>query len=94
MEASPGYHMLTQTDIVEFLLTHAKELEFVTGLSISTLGVVQTSVLAAPCNMKVMDVVKCMRNVSLTAVAIVDGLPDSSDGPKLVIVSIHVPFLG
>jgi len=93
MESSPGYHMLTQTDMVRFLLVHAKELEFVTGLSVSTLGLMQTSVFAAPSNMKVMDVVKCMRNVSLAAVAIVENSPDiSPDDPMLVIVSIPFSF--
>lgn len=86
MESSTGYHMLTQTDMVRFLLVHAKELEFVTGLSVSTLGLMQTSVFAAPSNMKVMDVVKCMRNVSLAAVAIVENSPDIiPDDPMLVI---------
>jgi CBS domain-containing protein len=94
MESSPGYHMLTQTDMVRFLLVHAKELEFVTGLSVSTLGLMQTSVFAAPSNMKVMDVVKCMCNVSLAAVAIVENSPDIiPDDPMLVIVSIPFSFL-
>ncbi len=94
MESSTGYHMLTQTDMVRFLLVHAKELEFVTGLSVSTLGLMQTSVFAAPSNMKVMDVVKCMRNVSLAAVAIVENSPDIiPDDPMLVIVSIPFSFL-
>jgi CBS domain-containing protein len=93
MESSPAYQMLTQTDMVRFLLVHAKDLEFVTGLSVSTLGLMQTSVFAAPSNMKVMDVVKCMRNVSLAAVAIVENSPDIiPDDPMLVIVSIPFSF--
>lgn len=75
-EASPGYHLFTQTDMVEFLCTHSKELGFTATTSVMELGAVQSTVYAAPSHMKVMDVVKCMRNTSLHAVAIVEPMGD------------------
>lgn len=91
-EASPGYHMLTQTDLVEYLHTHSKELDFMTNTSVSELGAVHSSVFAAPSCMKVMDVVKCMRNASLRAVAIVESTPDIDKEPMLAIVSIRANY--
>jgi CBS domain-containing protein len=76
MEASPGYHIFTQTDMVEFLYMHSKELDFMTNMSVLELGAVQSNVYAAPSCMKVMDVVKCMRKTSLQAVAIVESTGD------------------
>ena len=88
MEASPGYHIFTQTDMVEFLYMQSKELDFMTNTSVLELGAVQSNVYAAPSCMKVMDVVKCMRKASLQAVAIVESTGDLDNELALVIVSI------
>lgn len=87
-EASPGYHLFTQTDMVEFLCTHSKELGFTATTSVMELGAVQSTVYAAPSHMKVMDVVKCMRNTSLHAVAIVEPMGDYDTELALVMVSV------
>lgn len=87
-EASPGYHIFTQTDMVQFLYNHAKELDMMTNMSVGELGAVHTSVFAAPSWMKVMDVVKCMRNASLQAVAIVESTMETDEDSMLLIVSV------
>ncbi|KAJ7529971.1 hypothetical protein O6H91_15G082000 [Diphasiastrum complanatum] len=71
-ESSPGYHMMTQTDLVQYIQHHAKELKPIISSSVVELGALQHHVFAVPADMKVMDAVKCMRNASLNAVAIVE----------------------
>lgn len=88
MEASPGYHIFTQTDMVEFLYIHSKELDFMTNLSVLHLGAVQSNVYAAPSCMRVMDVVKCIRKTSLQAVAIVETTGELDNEQTLVMVSM------
>lgn len=83
-EASPGYHILTQTDVVEFLYAHYKELDFMTTTTVLELGAAQSNVYAAPSCMKVMDVVKCIRKSLLQAVAIVETTGDSDKEQTLV----------
>lgn len=93
METSPGYHIFTQTDMVEFLYMHSKELDFMTNMSVLELGAVQSTVYAAPSCMKVMDVVKCMRKISLQAVAIVESTGDLDKELALVMVSFFMFLL-
>lgn len=83
-ESSPGYWMLTQMDIVQFFKLHSNELQSFTSSSVGQLGAVNKGAFAVPAGMQVTDVVKCMRNASLNAVAIVDGLPDADEGPMLM----------
>lgn len=83
-EASPGYHIFTQTDLVEFLYQHSKELDYMTSTSVHALGAVHLDVYAVPSCMKVMDVVNCMRKASLQAVAIVEAVNELDNQLALV----------
>lgn len=85
-EMSPGYHMLSQTDVVRFLSEHNEALNSIlTSHSISDLGALQHSVFAIPASMTVINAAKCMRNAQLTAVAIVDPQEDANQDPTLII---------
>jgi CBS domain-containing protein len=84
MEASPGYHIFTQTDMVQFLYMQSKELDFMTSKSVLELGAVQPDVYAAPDCLRVMEVVKCIRNTSLQAVAIVETTSELDNNATLV----------
>lgn len=86
MEASPGYHIFTQTDMVQFLCMQSKELDFMASKSVLELGAVQPDVYAAPDCLRVMDVVKCIRNTSLQAVAIVETTSELDNNATLVMV--------
>lgn len=88
VEASPGYHIFTQTDMVEFLYMHSKQFDFMANKSVLDLGAVQSNVYAAPSCMKVMDVVNCLRKTSLQAVAIVETTGDLDNDQSLVMVSM------
>lgn len=83
-ESSPGYRMLTQMDIAQFFKLHSNELQSFTTSSVGQLGAVNKGAFAVPSGMQVTNVVKWMRNASLTAVAIVDGSPDNEKGPMLM----------
>lgn len=93
VEASPGYHIFTQTDMVEFLYMHSKQLDFMTNKSVLDLGAVQSNVYAAPSCMKVMDVVNCLRKTSLQAVAIVETTGDLDNEQSLIMVSTASLYL-
>uniref|UniRef100_A0A0D6R3W3 CBS domain-containing protein n=1 Tax=Araucaria cunninghamii TaxID=56994 RepID=A0A0D6R3W3_ARACU len=83
-ETSPGYRMLTQMDIVQFLKLHSNKLKSFMSTSVGQLGAVHSGVFAVPANMQVASAVKCMQNTSLNAVAIVEGSVDSQQGPMLI----------
>ncbi|XP_020242981.1 SNF1-related protein kinase regulatory subunit gamma-like PV42a [Asparagus officinalis] len=63
-EASPGYRMLTQMDVLAFLAEHANELKDVISSSVHDLGAVNDNVFAVTKNMKVIEAIKSMRLVS------------------------------
>eukprot|EP01018_Ginkgo_biloba_P015684 Gb_14240 [translate_table: standard] len=83
-ESSPGYRILTQMDIVQFLKLHGDEIKSISTSSVGQLGSVKKSIFAVPANMQVADAVKCMRNASLTAVAIIEASPPIEEGPMLI----------
>ena len=61
-----------------------------TKKSVSNLGVVHPTVFAAPTHMIVMDLVKCLRNQSLQAVPIVEGVKEDKEQEKqFIIVSAY-----
>lgn len=89
-EKSPGYHIFTQKDMVNFLYTHSKKLDIMTKKSVSDLGAVHPSIFATPTHMIVMDLVKCLRNQSLQAVPIVEGVKEDKEQEKqFIIVSAY-----
>ena len=95
--ASPGYGMLTQTDLIRFLHEliakfHSSSAHTTTGVwdlgsqSVESLRVVQSNIFGVPANMPLVDVLKCMSQGALTAVAILD-LRQQLIKPELVPVS-------
>ena len=101
IEASPGYRMLTQTDLVRFLQTEADRLRPIMSKSVASLGVFQSTIFGVPENMSLSDTMRCMTQASLAAVAIfpVSTSSDGSDDKQLVSVNIQrsilisMPFL-
>ncbi|KAH7434567.1 hypothetical protein KP509_06G023200 [Ceratopteris richardii] len=71
-EYSPGYRMLTQTDVIRFLHSKSEVLQPILSQNIEALGAVQTHVYGVPANMTLVDTMKCMTQASLSAVAILD----------------------
>lgn len=72
VEASPGYKMLTQMDVIRFLRESSNELKDILSSSIQKLGAVNENIFAITKNTKVNEAIKTMRAVSLTAVPVVD----------------------
>lgn len=88
VEASSGYHILTQTDILQFILDHVKLLEGFLSTSIVDIGAVKRSVFAVPHTMPVMNAFKCMASSLLPAVAIVQADPRSDTECALINVRL------
>ncbi|KAG6541200.1 hypothetical protein Mapa_017434 [Marchantia paleacea] len=83
-ESSSGYHMLTQTDVIQFIHDHAEEMNSVLRQTVSDIGAVRQSVFAVPHTMAVMTALKCMANTALPAVAIVEAVPDIDKEPMFI----------
>lgn len=92
-ESSSGYHMLTQTDVIQFIHDHADAMNSVLKQTVSDIGAVRQSVFAVPHTMAVMTALKCMANTALPAVAIVEAVPDIDKEPMFINVS-HAADLG
>jgi hypothetical protein len=75
VEASSGYHMVTQTDIIQFMLDHAKVLQGILSFGIADIGAVKRSVFAVPHTMPVLSALKCMAGSLLPALAVVQADP-------------------
>ena len=98
--ASPGYGMLTQTDLIRFvheLIANIHSLSANTtgdqdlgSQSVESLRVVQSNIFGVPANMPLVDVLKCMSQGALTAVAILD-IRQQLIKPELVPVSRAPP---
>lgn len=84
-ETSPGYRMLTQTDLVRFLRAESRNLQAIVSRSVESLGAVQSNVFGVPADMSVADTLKCMSMGSLTAVAIVEPVAEIDTTPMLAI---------
>lgn len=88
VEASPGYRMLTQMDVLAFLGEHVNEPKGVTSRSVHELGAVNENVFAVPKHTKVIDVIKSLRATSLSAVPIVEAVEPNGDA-QILQVSLH-----
>jgi CBS domain-containing protein len=78
VEASPGYKMLTQMDVIRFLRESSNELKDILSSSIQALGAINENIFAITKNTKVGEAIKTMRAVSLTAVPVVDADEEES----------------
>lgn len=72
VESAPGYKMLTQMDVIGFLRAHSAELKGILSRTVRELGAVNEAVFAVASRTKVIEAIKTMRAVSLTAVPVVD----------------------
>ncbi|XP_078157923.1 LOW QUALITY PROTEIN: SNF1-related protein kinase regulatory subunit gamma-like PV42a [Carex rostrata] len=74
VESSPGYKMLSQMDVIRFLQEQdsSNELKDILSSSIQALGAINENIFAITKNTKVIEAIKTMRAVSLTAVPVVD----------------------
>eukprot|EP00897_Mesotaenium_endlicherianum_P009078 jgi/Mesen1/8199/ME000442S07479 len=80
VETAPAYKMLTQSDVMRFLLARradlGAELAAVLAQGAAAAGAVHAAVLAVPASMRVIHAVRCMQQASVTAVAVVEPAPD------------------
>ncbi|KAG0470281.1 hypothetical protein HPP92_016981 [Vanilla planifolia] len=85
VEASPGYRMLTQMDVLSFLRENGSELKDVMSRSVGELNAVHENVFAVTNLVKVIDAVKSMRTLSLTAVPIVAAETGEAQGDEHIV---------
>ncbi|KAJ3695452.1 hypothetical protein LUZ60_000829 [Juncus effusus] len=72
VEASPGYKMLTQMDVLRFLQSSSSELKDILVSSVEELGAINENVFAVTESAKVIETIKSMRATALTAVPVVE----------------------
>ncbi|KAJ6850362.1 SNF1-related protein kinase regulatory subunit gamma-like PV42a [Iris pallida] len=84
VEASPGYRMLTQMDVLVFLREHADELKNILSCSIGQLGAVNENVFAVTKHTKVLEAIKAMRTAALNAVPVVEDTEMPGDNQILL----------
>ncbi|KAL3511901.1 hypothetical protein ACH5RR_024618 [Cinchona calisaya] len=72
VESASSYRMLTQMDLLKFLKAHEPQLRGVLSRSVKEAGGVSDVIFGVTDKAKVIDVIKCMRTASLTAVPILE----------------------
>jgi CBS domain-containing protein len=98
--SSPGYAMLTQTDLIRFLHEAMAFLARSAGYgsdslgsrSVESLGVVRSDVYGVPATMPLVDVLKCMSSRALTAVAVVDVQQNEELSRKAELIPVRNPY--
>lgn len=75
-EASPGYRMLTQMDVISFLREQNQELKGVLSHSVLELGAISEVIFSVSKHTKVMDTIRSMRAAGLSAVPVVEAPTD------------------
>lgn len=72
VEASPGYRMLTQMDVLGFLRRQSHELKDILSHNVAEVGAISETVFAVEKHAAVIDVIKAMRAAGLSAVPVVE----------------------
>lgn len=85
VESATSYQMLTQMDLLRFLMSHASELEGIISHSVGELGAANENVFAITERTKVIDAIKCMKAALLQAVPIVKSSVTHEEDPKQLI---------
>lgn len=85
VEFASSYQMLTQMDLLRFMMNHASELKDITSHSIRELGALNENIFAITESTKVIDAIKCMRVALLHAVPIVKSSGATEEDPKKLI---------
>ncbi|CAL9187502.1 unnamed protein product [Musa hybrid cultivar] len=75
-EASPGYRMLTQMNVISFLREQNQELKGVLSHSVLELGAISEVIFSVSKHTKVMDTIRSMRAAGLGAVPVVEAPSD------------------
>lgn len=85
VESASSYQMLTQMDLLRFMMNHASELKDITSHSIRELGALNENVFAITESTKAIDAIKCMRAALLHAVPIVKSSGATEEDPRKLI---------
>ncbi|WOK91833.1 SNF1-related protein kinase regulatory subunit gamma-like PV42a [Canna indica] len=72
VEASPGYKMLTQMDVLSFLREQSQQVKDILSHGVTELGAASETIFAVSKNARVIDIIKTMRAAGLSAVPVVD----------------------
>ncbi|CAA7406963.1 unnamed protein product [Spirodela intermedia] len=78
-EASPGYRMLTQKDLLAYLSASRDRLAAVLTPSVAEMGALNTAVFSVTAAARVIDTLKAMRAASLSSVPIVAAADDDNN---------------
>ncbi|KAK8951955.1 SNF1-related protein kinase regulatory subunit gamma-like PV42a [Platanthera zijinensis] len=84
VEASPGYRMLTQLDVLNFLRANANELQDIMNCSIGKLAAVNENVFAVSEHTHLIDAIRSMSTFSLGAVPIVAAAGEVSEDGSII----------
>ncbi|XP_010927422.1 SNF1-related protein kinase regulatory subunit gamma-like PV42a [Elaeis guineensis] len=76
VEASPGYRMLTQMDLLAFLKENSQELKDALSCGVQGLGAINENVFAVTEYTTVIEAIRSMRSASLNAVPVVESPGD------------------
>ena len=85
-EISPGYHMLTQKDVVTFLSSHLPQLGEILSTGVVGLGAFNDHVFSITAASTVLAAIKAMRPASLSSVPIVEPAPGDAQDDVLAMV--------
>lgn len=82
-DASPGYRMLSQMDVLRDLKAHDTELKDIMSCTVRELGVINENVYCVTQHMKAIEAIKCMRIASLSSVPIIEASDVAGEDHKL-----------
>lgn len=84
VDASPGYRMLTQMDVLRYLKAQCTELKDIMSSTVVELGAINENVYSVTQHTKAIEAIKCMKAASLNSVPIIEASPDSGEDHKLI----------
>lgn len=90
-EASPGYRMLTQKDLLAYLSAYRRRLAAVLTPSVAEMGALNGAVFSVTAAARVIDTLKAMRAASLSSVPIVAAADDDNKAGDDVLAQVNFP---
>ncbi|KAI4387458.1 hypothetical protein MLD38_005286 [Melastoma candidum] len=84
VESASSYRMVTQMDLLRFVMAHASELKDIMSRTVKELGAVNRNVFAITDRTRVIEAIKCMRAAMLNAVPIVAASDSGEDHGQLL----------
>lgn len=82
-DASPGYRMLSQMDVLRDLKAHGTELKDIMSCTVRELGAINENVYCVTQHIKAIEAIKCMRIASLRSVPIIEASDVAGEDHKL-----------